>query len=192
MKSTPPADTCDQGVPTTPYEFIANDPNNYIHEHLTTLYFICKEFNVDTVLEIGTGLGHSTLTFAQAGCKVNSIDIDECERARELILSEGYGDRVTCEQEDSLEYKPIMASYDLIFIDGLHTYQQVKKELEKYTKFIYNGGFLILHDYTNFAHPGVQRACDEFGAVHREYKIYRWFNCNGLYVMKKDETIHSS
>jgi len=70
MNDSIPAETCEYGVAISPYEFISNNPKSYIHEHLTTLYFIASEFPCNTVLEIGTGLGHSTLTFYMILCYV--------------------------------------------------------------------------------------------------------------------------
>jgi len=136
-------------------------------------------------------MGHSTLAFAQAGCFVQTIDIVDCKEAKELLKQDRLNHLVEFIKKDSLGFTP-ENHYDIVFIDGLHEYARVKDELSLFAPVVKNGGFLILHDYTNFAHGGVQRACDEFGAVHREYKIYRWFNCNGLYVMKKDATIRSS
>jgi len=36
--------------------------------------------------------------------------------------------------------------FDIIFIDGLHEYEQVKKDIKNSLKFLNNGGVIILHD----------------------------------------------
>jgi len=36
--------------------------------------------------------------------------------------------------------------FDCIFIDGLHTYKQVKKDIENSLKFLKDGGIILLHD----------------------------------------------
>jgi hypothetical protein len=36
--------------------------------------------------------------------------------------------------------------FDCVFIDGLHTYDQVKKDIENSLKFLNNGGVVLLHD----------------------------------------------
>ena len=36
--------------------------------------------------------------------------------------------------------------FDIIFIDGLHTYEQVKKDIENSLTFLNSGGVIILHD----------------------------------------------
>lgn len=49
---------------------------------------------------------------------------------------------------------------DFVFIDGLHTYDQVKWEIEHYSKLIRPGGALLGHDYDIF--EGVNKAVDEY------------------------------
>jgi len=36
--------------------------------------------------------------------------------------------------------------FDVIFIDGLHTYEQVRKDVENSLKCLKKGGYLVLHD----------------------------------------------
>jgi len=49
---------------------------------------------------------------------------------------------------------------DFIFLDGLHTYDMVKWEIEHYSKLIRPGGALIGHDYDTFKE--VKKAVDEY------------------------------
>lgn len=37
-------------------------------------------------------------------------------------------------------------TFDLVFIDGLHTYQQVKKDILNSVKFLNNNGIILVHD----------------------------------------------
>jgi predicted O-methyltransferase YrrM len=48
---------------------------------------------------------------------------------------------------------------DLVYIDGLHTYEQVKKDIQNYIGLINNSGFICGHDY----HPDWQGVID---AIH--------------------------
>jgi len=50
--------------------------------------------------------------------------------------------------------------FDFVFLDGLHTYEMVKWEIEHYSKLIRPGGALIGHDYDTF--KGVKKAVDEY------------------------------
>ena len=51
-------------------------------------------------------------------------------------------------------------AYDFIFIDGLHEYDQLKKDCANYWPKIRKGGVFAGHDYTTIA--GVKKAVDEF------------------------------
>lgn len=53
-----------------------------------------------------------------------------------------------------IEYK-----FDFIFLDGDHSYETIKWEIEHYYKLIKNGGILCGHDYNIF--EGVTNAVDE-------------------------------
>ena len=55
----------------------------------------------------------------------------------------------------------IPQNIDFVFIDGLHTYDGVKSDIEKYFPLIKEGGLLSGHDYSQ-SFPGVVRAVDEF------------------------------
>lgn len=70
-------------------------------------------------------------------------------------------------------------SYDFIFIDGLHTYEQVLKDCENFYPKIKDGGLFAGHDYHVI--EGVKRAVDEFAAtvgatiLHTENDVWYWF-----------------
>jgi len=58
------------------------------------------------------------------------------------------------------DYENIHELADFVFLDGLHTYEMVKWEIEHYSKLIRPGGALIGHDYDTF--KGVKKAVDEY------------------------------
>jgi predicted O-methyltransferase YrrM len=60
-------------------------------------------------------------------------------------------------------------SLDFIFIDGLHTYDQVKKDMENFYPKIKSGGLFAGHDYTVIA--AVNKAVTEFADKHGIKKI---------------------
>lgn len=49
--------------------------------------------------------------------------------------------------------------FDVIFIDGLHTYEQVRKDVTNSLNFLSTNGFIFLHDLTprNFLEENVPR-----------------------------------
>jgi SAM-dependent methyltransferase len=58
----------------------------------------------------------------------------------EEVIGESAGDS-TLARVANLGY-----SYDLVVIDGVHYYENVKKDVAMYAGFLRNGGFLMLHD----------------------------------------------
>jgi len=67
--------------------------------------------------------------------------------------------------------------FDLIFIDGLHTYEQLTKDCNNYYSKLKDGAIFAGHDYTVI--EGVNRAVNEFIAKH-DKKIWQgdcdtWF-----------------
>ena len=54
-------------------------------------------------------------------------------------------------------------SFDFVFLDGSHDYEDVKWECENYSQIIKLGGMLCGHDYNIF--EGVNKAVDEFAAI---------------------------
>lgn len=51
----------------------------------------------------------------------------------------------------------LQMKYDLMLIDGNHTYEYVKEDYAYYNNFIKSGGLLIFHDTENTSVPGVKR-----------------------------------
>jgi hypothetical protein len=49
----------------------------------------------------------------------------------------------------------------LLFVDGLHTYEAVRTDIENWVPRVARGGVIIFDDYHNPATPGVTRAVDE-------------------------------
>jgi hypothetical protein len=58
--------------------------------------------------------------------------------------------------------------YDFIFIDGLHTYNQLVKDLANYSPLIREGGVIACHDYNHGSFPELTTAINEFVAKHNK------------------------
>jgi len=102
-----------------------------------------------TILEIGTAIGYSTIWLARAakvtGGHVTTIDMnkDRLARARENIEQAGLGDQVTALEGDARKLlKTLDATYDFVFIDA------AKGEYIEYLSLIYPliaaGGLLVV------------------------------------------------
>ncbi len=51
--------------------------------------------------------------------------------------------------------------YDIVFCDGNHDYEYVKKDYEFYSQMVKVGGYFIFHDTDNDKMPGVRRFIEE-------------------------------
>lgn len=82
-----------------------------------------------------------------------------------------FSDRLThiYETSDDAASKFEDEQFDFIFIDGLHTYEQVLKDCVNYYPKLKKGGFLIGHDYARI--EGVYTAATRFcGSLQKEIK----------------------
>ena len=55
---------------------------------------------------------------------------------------------------------------DFVFIDGEHSYEAAKADIEAWWPKVRSGGLLMGHDYDRQRFAGVCRAVDEFGREH--------------------------
>lgn len=95
------------------------------------------------------------------------FDQSDYDRLKIQTQKRLYGRNVTFIENDSqLAFKAIKLhagedwKCDFVFLDGLHTYEMVKWEIEHYSKLIRPGGALIGHDYDTFKE--VKKAVDEY------------------------------
>ena len=185
-----------------PYEdlMIENQP---MHQHLPTLNFIVKEFNLKDILELGTQTGFSTVALGYAvkdiGGHLTSVDIVNCPLAREKMEKRKLSKNWTFfEGQDDLTLN-WNKKIDCLFIDSKHTYEQLKAELKKYVPFVKKNGFVILHDVIVYSEEfydlpystgkinykrQMAKAIDEY-FKDKNTRYYRWFNDCGLGVMRK-------
>ena len=80
-------------------------------------------------LEIGT---YKDEVFSQIKCK-KKIGVDPVSGGNIRMTSDDF-------------FKINKSKFDLIFIDGLHTYNQVKKDILNSIKFLNKDGIILLHD----------------------------------------------
>jgi len=101
------------------------------------------------VLEIGTGLGVSTLCLEQTAESITTIDPDPW-----VLEHVKLPERVIRLEKIDLARGP----FDLAFIDGLHDTASVRKDIEDVRKLLHPSGLIVFHD-TN--QPPVRVAIDE-------------------------------
>lgn len=67
------------------------------------------------------------------------------------------------------------STFDWVYIDGNHSYEFVRGDLELYYQKLKPGGFIVCDDYhhAGFWNDGVTRAVDEFMASGRARRIFK-------------------
>jgi hypothetical protein len=116
-----------------------------IHEHLPVLSELTSQCT--HVTELGVGWAQSTRAFLRHDIELHSYEFMPLPGIREFFEeAKNAGRNVTLHVDDTRKVE--ITETDLLFVDSLHIYEQVQKELElhanKARKFI---GF---HDTTTF------------------------------------------
>lgn len=73
------------------------------------------------------------------------------------------------EESDKAIYHPLFQNnqFDFVFIDGYHSYNQLKKDLANYSQLIRHGGVIACHDYHHPNFPDLTKAIDEFAEQYK-------------------------
>lgn len=114
------------------------------------LNHLATKHNLTRYLEIG--VQNPTQNFDKIICEHKvSVDPDSnahatfCMTSDEFFENNNYG-LIDVTIKDSRHQEFIDQRFDLIFIDGLHTAEQVKKDFENSLKVLSPNGFIVLHD----------------------------------------------
>ena len=142
------------------------------------------------MVEIGSYLGESTLVFADHFKEVITIDpfLDDydpndeaCKHVSLSVVHEQF--LLNIEGKNNIKHIHKLSddaiedlktqSFDFIYIDGLHTYDQIKKDIENYLPLIKKGGFIAGHDY-HPNHQGVIDGIDEMLKIDQTFSDTSW------------------
>ena len=143
-----------------------------------------------TMVEIGSFIGESTIIFAEHFKQVIAIDPFQPDYHKEDPTSKFNFDEVYDEYIRRTSPFPNIKTlrltsdsaldvlkdelFDFIYIDGIHTYEQVKIDIDNYLPLVKEGGIIGGHDYGPHW-PGVNKAVDEkFGQPDKRYKDTSW------------------
>lgn len=177
-----------------------------MHEHMPNLKMYADE--CESVTEMGVRGIVSTYAFLMSNCKkLTSIDI-----VHPSIHGGNIQEVYTMASDAGIEFKFIQADTlkieieptDLLFIDTLHAYDQLKQELALHANRAKK--YIIMHDtvtFGEFGHTvedpanryanvrGLNFAIQEFLESHRNEWAYDriYYNCNGLTVLKRINNI---
>jgi predicted O-methyltransferase YrrM len=142
------------------------------------------------MIEIGSFIGESTIIFAEHFKEVIAIDPFLANYHAEDPTSKFNFDEVYDEYirrtspfpniktlrltSDDAVKELNSDTYDFIYIDGIHSYEQVKIDIDNYLPLVKPSGVIGGHDYGPHW-PGVNKAVDEkFGKPDKIYKDTSW------------------
>jgi predicted O-methyltransferase YrrM len=146
--------------------------------------------NKGSMVEIGTFTGESTVIFGNHFEKVIGIDpmlqdYDKQDPTSKFNFNEVldmFNNRVKDHKNIQLITKTSDdavsdfndESFDFIYIDGIHQYDNVKQDIINYLPKVKKGGVIGGHDYGS-SWPGVRQAVDEmFGKPDKVFKDTSW------------------
>lgn len=130
------------------------------------------------VLEIGSRLGASTIGMAQTAHKVYAVDWHQGDRWHDAAGGAGLDtlavfwgfvrqykmrDKIHPLVGRSEEILPVLApaQFDMVFIDGDHSYQGVLLDIGLSLPLLKPGGLLVFHDYKREEAPGSEHLTGE-------------------------------
>lgn len=131
------------------------------------------------VIEIGIEFGRTTTIIAEVAKQRNlhhfaidnfSQDNGEQYKSFQFGRAKNYDWSQTIFIESDSKDAPIdrRKRYSLIFIDGDHSYEGVKSDIEIYRPLLAKNGYMMFHDYGRGSLEGVTDAVDESGLNHIE------------------------
>ena len=137
------------------------------------LYKLVKKLKPDRVLEIGRHRGGSVVIIASAlaaKAVVDSVDIKpENDNALSIVLNHlGLSFKANLIVGTTADLKNYLNYYNLIFIDGDHSYAGVSADYLFAKKTLKKNGCLVFHDY-NENQPDVVRLVDEIEAKEKKF-----------------------
>lgn len=129
-----------------------------VASELTELAELVSAENARTLLEIGTGNGGALFVLARAaasGARILSIDLTLYPAERRLLYRTFVkGRQIEMWEADSHleETRDRVSAHfkgqliDVLFIDGDHTYDSVRRDYELYAPLVRDGGIVAFHD----------------------------------------------
>jgi hypothetical protein len=144
-----------------------------------------------TMIEIGSYAGESTEMFSKYFKNVvaidpfmNDYDLNDvtCQYMELTKVYDTFKERI--EKYNNIEHirktsdDAILelrgTSFDFVYIDGLHTYNQVNRDIWNYLPLIKKGGFIGGHDYHPVYQPVKNAVIEVFGQPDKTFEDTSW------------------
>jgi SAM-dependent methyltransferase len=141
------------------------------------------------VLEIGSFKGLSAWGMAIVAKSVYCVDTFKANSAGQQQMEEftTYADflaavkrfsnveHCVCSSETAAKSIPADRTFGMIFLDAMHTYEDVKADIMRWWPRLRPGGLMVFHDYAHKDFPGVKLAVDEiFGPQEDTIGTLMW------------------
>ena len=137
-----------------------------------------KQFNVSSILEIGTAIGYSAIIMAQTGANVVTIERDPkmYEEAQKNINGLNLTDKIKVIHADALmAFDQVKDNqFDLLFIDAAKA--QYQKFFDIYTPLVKKGGIVVcdnLEFHGLVANPDLSNCSRSLRALVRKLRNFR-------------------
>jgi cephalosporin hydroxylase len=164
----------------------------FFQQDVDMLYPYVSKLKPNSLLvEIGTYHGKSTLFFRLANPKIKILTIDVCDKTGinpkydngHIIIPEHideevlkYGNIFQIKGNSHEVVKTFNWKIDFLFLDSLHTYDDLLQELNEWKVFLKPKSYIACHDYTS-AFPDVIQAVADSHITRVEYK-------NGIAILQ--------
>ena len=129
-----------------------------------TLQKVSKLLPKDAIfVNIGAYMESSTacILYGRPDIVAYSIDIEMCQNGLDNLEKLGLSAvRLLGTSQD--HGKKWDSEIDMVYIDGDHSYESVKEDIELWVPWVKKNGFIAFHDYGTPHTPGVVKAVDEF------------------------------
>jgi hypothetical protein len=164
------------------YENACNTSSD-INEHLPVLFEYANKVN--HITELGVRWGVSTRAFLYSAVlnktTLRSYDINLYHTVTELFdMAIKINPNVSYQQANTLDLT--IEATDLLFIDTLHTYEQLSTELKLHGNKAKK--YIIFHDTVTFFE--LSKAIDEFCEANKHWKLLsNYTNNNGLKILER-------
>jgi predicted O-methyltransferase YrrM len=175
--------------------------------HLMTLFSICLSLKPKNILEIGVRNGVTTAALLEAANMTDSmlysVDIQDTLYSPPEHLKSNWVFNKSCSLDFLNNWYETYGSnnkFDLVYLDGWHSYDHVKQELDYLDKLVSPNSIILVHDlmYGNtepyyhsdltldggqWANGGPYKAIAELNNQFWEFSTIPV--CNGLTVLRK-------